>query len=210
MKLDTITRRGALKTGLKLGLATGATFGGLPAFAQAREVVEMTKGDADAPVTVIEYVSFTCPHCAQFHNEVYPKVRENFIETGKVKFVMREVYFDRYGLWAGMLARCGGGLRYFGILDLIFADQSAWLGDREPATVINNLYGLGRQAGMTNEDMEACLQDADWAKALVEEYQKNAEADNVTGTPSFVVNGEKVGNMGYAGFAEMLNSKLES
>ncbi|MEO0914677.1 MAG: DsbA family protein, partial [Pseudomonadota bacterium] len=196
MTSETFTRRGALKSGLAAGLAGGAGLSAWPALAQEREVLEMSKGADDAPVTVIEYASFTCPHCARFHEEVYPQIRANFIDSGKVRFVMREVYFDRFGLWAGMLARCGGPLRYFGIVDLIFEDQAGWLGDRTPATVINNLYGLGRQAGLSNDDMEACLQDAAWAKALVEEYQKNAEADDVTGTPSFMINGEKAGNMG--------------
>ncbi|QHQ36765.1 DsbA family protein [Algicella marina] len=206
---DRFTRRSALRTGLALGTLAAS---GLPAFAQEeeRKVVEMFKGEAEAPVTVIEYASFTCPHCANFHKTVFPQIRANFIDEGKVKFVMREVYFDRFGLWAGMLARCGGEMRYFGIVDILFEKQKEWIGNGEPATVIQNLYGIGRQAGLTQEDMEACLQDKAFAEALVAEYQKNATADEVSGTPSFVVNGEKVKNMDYEPFADLLNSKLES
>ncbi len=208
MTMKGISRRTALGTGLATGLTLA---GGLPALGQTREVIEMAKGPADAEVTVIEYASFTCPHCATFHSDVYPQLRANFIDTGRVRFVMREVYFDKYGLWAGMLARCAGPVRYFGMVDLIFSRQSEWLAGRPDDTVvISDLYKLGRQAGMTNDEMEACLQDRDFAEALLAEYQKNAEADNVRGTPSFVINGEMHSNMGYAAFADLLNTKLES
>ncbi|MEM9430056.1 MAG: DsbA family protein [Pseudomonadota bacterium] len=199
-----LTRR----TTLASGLAAGLTLGALPA--QAREVLEMSKGDPDAPVTVIEYASFTCPHCASFHAQVYPDIRANFIDTGKVRFVMREVYFDRYGLWAGMLARCGGEMRYFGIVDLIFQTQAQWTRAGDDRAVIGALYGLGRQAGLTDAEMEGCLQDQEFAEALVAEYQKNSEADNVRGTPSFKINGEMHSNMGYAEFARLLTNEIES
>lgn len=103
------------------------------------EVLEMTKGNPDAAVTLIEYASFTCPHCRSFHENVMPQLEEEFIEPGLINFVYREVYFDRYGLWAGMMARCAGPLRYFGIVDLIYEQQAEWTqglarrGGREPA-----------------------------------------------------------------------------
>ena len=78
-------------------------------------IVEMVQGEADAPVEIIEYASYTCPHCASFHANQYPQLKANYIDTGKVRFVYREVYFDRFGLWASMLARCGGEMRFFGI-----------------------------------------------------------------------------------------------
>lgn len=202
-----LTRRSALATGLA-GAATLAA----PLRAQGtREVIEMSKGADDAPVTVVEYASFTCPHCATFHKNVYPEIRANFIETGKVRFVMREVYFDKYGLWAGMLARCGGEIRYFGIVDLIFDEQSSWLAPRpDDRGVIAELFALGRRAGMTDGQMEACMNDRAFAEALVAEYQKNAEADNIQGTPSFLINGRMESNMSYADFERLLNAELES
>ncbi len=178
--------------------------------APAREVLEMAEGAEDAPVTVIEYASFTCPHCRSFHEEVYPKIKTDFIETGKVRFIMREVYFDRYGLWAGMVARCAGPDRYFGVIDLIFKNQDTWPRAEDPSVVVQNLFAIGRQAGMTNETMDECVQDGDWAQALVDRYQETATEHEITGTPSFVINGQKYSNMGYAQFAEVLNEKLES
>lgn len=87
-------------------------------------IVEMVLGAEDAPITMIEYASYTCPHCAAFHQGTYQEIKKNYIDTGKVKLVYREVYFDRYGLWASMVARCGGEDKFFGITDLIFKGQS--------------------------------------------------------------------------------------
>jgi protein-disulfide isomerase len=89
-------------------------------------VTEMILGDVNAPIEIIEYASMTCPHCANFHSDVYPQLKENYIETGKVKFVFREVYFDKYGMWASMIARCAGPDRFFGVIDQMFEKQKTW------------------------------------------------------------------------------------
>lgn len=184
-----------------------------PAFAQeaesAAEVREMSLGDPDAPVTVIEYASFTCPHCRNFHAESFDRLKEEFIDTGKVHFIYREVYFDRFGLWAGLLARCGGQERYFGLVDLIYENQSEWTSGEQPADIADNLRRLGRAAGLEDAQIEACLQDADKAQALVAEYQKNAEADGIRATPSFVIDGELYSNMPYDELAATIDGKLE-
>jgi protein-disulfide isomerase len=170
-------------------------------------IIEMTLGDPEAPITVIEYASFTCPHCRSFHETVFPQLEENFIDTGLVQFIYREVYFDRYGLWAGMIARCAGPVRYFGVVDLLYENQSEWtVGD--PATVAENLSRIGLTVGLTRDQVDACLQDGDTAQALVSWYEENAATDDVTGTPSFIINGEKYSNMSYASFAETLNALL--
>ncbi|MEM8581543.1 MAG: DsbA family protein, partial [Pseudomonadota bacterium] len=139
-------------------------------------VQEMALGSDDAPVTVIEYASFTCPHCANFHNSVFKDLKENYIDTGKVRFVYREVYFDRLGLWAGMTARCGGPERYFGITDLLYEQQRDWVGSGNPGEVAENLRRIGRVAGLSDEQLDSCLQDAEKAQALVAAYQANAAA----------------------------------
>ena len=87
---------------------------------------DMVKGHSDAKVTIVEYASFTCPHCATFHKEIFPKLREQYIDTGKVKFIYREVYFDAPGLWGGLLARCVSPQKYFGVVDLLYKKQSKW------------------------------------------------------------------------------------
>ncbi|MEO1551747.1 MAG: DsbA family protein [Pseudomonadota bacterium] len=210
MFLPRLTRRALIGSGLA-ATATLSAGASLAQEAQAPRLTgDMVKGDPDAPVTVVEYASFTCPHCKTFHEQVFPRINEEFIETGKVRFILREVYFDRYGLWAGMLARCGGEDRYFGMVDMIFANQSSWPRGNDPAEVASNLFAMGRQAALTDAQMDACLQDGEWAQTLVEQYQTNASADDVTGTPSFVIDGEKYSNMGYSEFERVLNEKLGS
>ncbi len=169
---------------------------------------DMILGDPDAPVTVIEYASFTCPHCARFHKEVFPKIKKNYIDTGKVKFVFREVYFDRYGLWAGMLAHCGGDMRYFGLAKMIFEDGNEWIAGGDGEKAIANLRKIGRAAGLSDEDMNACFSDEQLAKDLVAWYQKTATEDEITGTPSFVINGKKYSNMSYEDFAKAIEEAL--
>ena len=170
-------------------------------------VEDMALGNPEAPVTVIEYASFTCPHCKRFHAEVLPLLRKNYIEPGKVRLVYREVYFDRYGLWAGLLARCGGPLRYFGIAEMIYEKQAEWT-DGDAATVAGNLRRLGKAAGLSDEDLDRCFSNRDLARAMVAVYQQNATADNINATPSFVINGKKYLNMSYEDFAAILDGLL--
>ncbi len=164
-------------------------------------------GEENAPVTIVEYLSFTCPHCRTFHENAFKQLKADYIDTGKVKFVMREVYFDRYGLWAGMVARCGGGDRYFGIVDLIFENQSEWT-QGEPAAIAANLKRIGKVAGLDDATLDACLQDAEKAEALNAFFQKNAGEDGVNSTPSFVINGKLHSNMSYSDLKEILDGEL--
>src|SRR5690606_29582376 len=119
-----------------LALATLTAFGvtaisAAPAMAQASEqkkveIPELVLGNKDATVTLTEYASYTCPHCANFHSSVFKELKRDYIDTGKIKFVYREVFFDRPGLWAAMVARCGGDMRYFGIQEMLYAQQKDW------------------------------------------------------------------------------------
>ncbi|WP_299401068.1 DsbA family protein [uncultured Roseobacter sp.] len=173
-------------------------------------IAEMSLGNPDAPVTVIEYASFTCPHCASFHAGPYKQLKADYIDTGKINFVYREVYFDRYGLWASMIARCAGTPeKFFGMTDLIYAGQSEWSRAGDPAAIIEELRKIGRLAGLNGDTMEACLQDGDNARTLVAWYQENAEADGVDSTPSFVINGQKYSNMAYSEMAALIDAAAE-
>jgi len=176
--------------------------------ADASAVKEMSIGAKDAKVTVTEYASFTCPHCAEFHDTVYKKIKANYIDTGKVRFVMRDVYFDRFGLWASMIARCDGGTKFFGMSDLIYSRQREWLAGGDPAVIVNNLRKLGRASGMTNAEMDVCLKDETKAKNLVAAYQANATKDNINATPSFIIGGTKYLPMTYENFAKVLDAEL--
>ncbi|MFQ6550729.1 DsbA family protein [Aestuariibius insulae] len=171
-------------------------------------IIEMVQGAEDAPVTITEYASFTCPHCATFHANQYPQLKEEFIDTGKVRFTYRDVYFDRPGLWAAMIARCDPN-RFFGIAGMLYERQGEWTQGDGP-TIAENLKRIGIAAGLDAERVEACLADGDTAQALVAWYQQNAAADNVQATPTLVVNGETMSNMSYEDLKAVIEEELGS
>lgn len=169
---------------------------------------DMSIGNPDAAITVVEYASFTCPHCATFHHEVYPELKANYIDTGKINFIFRPVYFDGPGLWADMVARCGGEDRFFIVAGLLFDRQAEWSRADSAAGVAQGLQSIGRQAGMDDATIDACLQNNDAAKELVAAFQENASRDGIEGTPTFMIDGELNSNMSYASFAQILDEKL--
>jgi len=164
-------------------------------------IKEMQQGNPDAPVTVIEYASYTCPHCASFHSGNYKQLKADYIDTGKINFVYREVYFDRPGLWASAVARCAGtDAAFFGINDLLYTGQAEWVGPSrggDTAGTVDELRKIGRLAGLDGDTLEACLQNGDKLRTLVAWYQENAEEHGVQSTPSFVINGTTYRNMAY-------------
>ena len=195
--------------------ATGAA-GLAPALGLAESHAEMgglapdavtAMGPEDAPVTLIEYASFTCPHCRNFHQSILPGIKADYVDTGKVRFEYREVFFDRYGLWAAMIARCGGEARYFPIADMIYAKQSEWT-QGEPAEVAENLMRIGVAAGLSREEVEACLQDAEQAQGMVELFEARREQDGVNSTPNLVIGGENMGAMSEADLRAALDAAL--
>ena len=173
----------------------------------ASDILEMTLGAADAPITLVEYASFTCPHCANFHDTVLPGLKSEYIDTGKVKFIYRDVFFDRFGLWASMIARCEP-TRFFGISDMLYSQQKEWIGSGDPAMIADNLKKMGKVAGLTDAQLDTCLTDGAKAEALVAWYQKNAEADGINSTPSLVIDGKKFSNMSFADLQAILDKKL--
>lgn len=165
-------------------------------------------GKLDAKVKIVEYLSFTCPHCAAFHADVLPLLKADYIDTGKVRLEYQEVYFDRYGLWAAMMARCGGEMRYIGITDILYNTQKDWTGSDDPNAVVENLKKIGRTAGMNDAQLDVCMKDKAMAEALVANFQTNMEADKVEGTPTFIINGTKHSNMAYEDLKKVLDEEL--
>ncbi|MEJ6399171.1 DsbA family protein [Yoonia sp. 208BN28-4] len=171
-------------------------------------IMDMVQGSADAPVEMIEYASYTCPHCARFHADTYPELKADYIDSGKVRFVYREVYFDRFGLWASMVARCGGQEKFFGITDLIYEKQREWTESGDPAIIAEELNKIGLMAGLDAETLDACMSDGEMAQNLVDWYRANAERDDVSSTPSFLIDGQKYSNMAYADLKAILDDKI--
>ena len=144
--INTLTRRQvmALTAGFAVLTATGLRAQDAPA---AAPVANFGIGDPNAKVKIMEFLSFTCPHCAHFHGDVYPKLKAEYIDTGKVRLDYHEVYFDQLGLLGAMLARCGGELRYMGITDMLLDKQQDWAGAGDMNAAVEGLKVIGRTAG---------------------------------------------------------------
>jgi len=198
-----------LKLNRRALIALAAAMASAPALAQdATAPGDFSIGSPDAPVKIIEYASFTCPHCANFHAAVFQDLKRDYIDTGKVHFTLREVYFDRYGLWAGMVARCGGDMRYYGITDMLFEQQADWAGSDDPMQVLANLRTIGVAAGLEGTAIDACLNDQTMAEALVTQFETNMKADAVKGTPTLFVNGTMLSNLTYDDLKAVVDAEL--
>ena len=176
----------ALKRGIPSALAQ----------ATAAEVLEIKDndrvlGEADAPVTIIEYASTTCGHCATFHKDVLPTVKSDWIEAGRAKLVLRHFVLNQLDLRASMVARCMEGQRYFGFMDSLFRSQAEWaVNDGEKA--LDTLQRLASAAGMDAERFQSCITDEAEANVLLEKMAAAREAFDVSSTPTFLINGQKI------------------
>ena len=144
-------------------------------------------GDAKAPVTMIEYASFTCPHCAHFAVAVLPEVKKKWIDSGKVKLIYRDFPLDQTALKAAQLAECAGKDKYFGVIDMIFATQQKWATASDP---IADLAKSLRIAGMGDAEVKACLANDAVANGVIADY-RGGETLGVNSTPTLFINGEQ-------------------
>ncbi len=167
-------------------------------------------GDEDAPITIVEYASFTCSHCRDFEETVLPKVQEKYIDTGKAKLVYREVYFDGAGLLAASLARCVPEEQYFPMAFTLYDQYDSWLKDQtDMAGVVTELTQLGVLAGLGKDKIAACLDDRAAQESMIANSQKNMEADDVRGTPTLIIDGEVVRDWAWENLEPLLDKKLE-
>ncbi|MDH3240493.1 MAG: DsbA family protein [Alphaproteobacteria bacterium] len=145
-------------------------------------------GDPGAPVTLIEYASLTCPHCAEFHNSVLPKLKKDYVETGKLRVVYRDFPLNAGALRASALARCAGRDRFFGFLDLLFERQAQWAFGPSPMAGLTEIAALG---GLTEQDLANCFQDNKLLEQIALQKKEAEEKFGVDSTPSFIINGRK-------------------
>lgn len=168
---------------------------------------DIVLGAEDAPLTIIEYASFTCIHCAAFHQDNFPRLKADYIDTGKVRFIQRDVYFDAVGLWAGVLARCEPA-KFYPVSGMLLDEQGQWLGGQSGEEIAANLRRIGLRAGMTEAQMQACWDDEAMVQALVGAYQTNAAADEINATPTFIIGDQKVPNQSWDSMTAIIDAKL--
>ena len=145
-------------------------------------------GNADAPVEIVEYASMTCGACAYFHASTYPELKAKYVDTGQVKFIVRNFVANSVDLSASMVARCSGEGQFYAVTDLMFRSREEMLG-QDP---ISGIAGIVRRAGISRADVDACLQDRELQKAIVASRDEGARRFGVSSTPTFVINGEEV------------------
>lgn len=163
---------------------------------------EVVLGDAKAPVTIIEYASMTCPHCANFHTDTFKALKEKYVDSGKVRFIYREFPFDGLALRAAMLARCSGEKRFFPMLDVLFRQQKSWSRSKTP---LLDLAKIGRLAGVGQAQFDACMADEALANIVINNRLTGEKEHDVKSTPSFVINGDLIsGNKTLTQFDEIL------
>jgi protein-disulfide isomerase len=147
---------------------------------------EMTLGDPNAPVTVIEYASMTCPHCAHFSTTTFPELKKRYIDTGKVRFIFREFPLDQLAAAGFILARCAGPDKYFPMIETLFASQRDWVVQRPLAPLV----AIAKQAGLTQEAFEACLANQQLLEGIEKVRSEASEKFGVQSTPTFFINGK--------------------
>ena len=210
------TRRDALKiSGLALGAGLALPYPSRAAQAQNAEVAALMQpgplgdvwlGPADAKCTIIEYASMTCSHCAAFHRNTWPTLKERYIDTGKVRFTLREFPLDPLATAAFMLARCQGDSKYYPITDLLFDQQPAWAFTPKPVDALEQML---RQAGYSKQTFEACLKDQKVYSAVNAVKQRGLDVFKVDSTPTFFINGERyTGEMTVEGMEKVIKPIL--
>jgi protein-disulfide isomerase len=216
-------RRGVFETAAAAGLTIASFFAVLgdaaaPVLAQGAAVAldELMAGEAlpdvaigtnNAPVTIIEYASMTCAHCAGFYATTFPELKHKYIDTGKVRFILREFPLDPLAAAGFMLARCAGDDKRNAIVDLLFAQQKNWAFTDKP---LEALAALLKQTGMSQNSFDACLKNQDLYNKIAKMHDRAAEKFGVTSTPTFFINGKKEkGEMTPDAIAKLLDPLLK-
>jgi protein-disulfide isomerase len=171
---------------------------------------DMALGPADAPVTITEYASMTCPHCAAFNADVFPKIKSTYIDPGKIRYVFREFPLDIKAAAGSMLSRCiakGDAAKYFAVTDLLFKQQADWVTKNTTET----LTRIGKQAGLSQQQVDDCLKDQSLLDKIVADQKFANEVLKVNSTPTFFINGEMIkGETSFEEFDKRIKALLKS
>jgi protein-disulfide isomerase len=178
--------------------------------AKPQSLPDMALGPANAPVTITEYASMTCPHCANFNEAVFPKIKSTYIDTGKIRYVFREFPLDIKAAAGSMLARCiakDDAPKYFAVIDLLFRQQNDWVMKNTTET----LTRIGKQAGLSQQQVEDCLKDQALLDKIAADQKFANEVLKVNSTPTFFINGEMLkGETSFDEFSKRINSLLKT
>ena len=171
---------------------------------------DMVLGPANAPVTITEFASMTCPHCSAFNETVFPKIKSAYIDTGKIRYVFREFPLDIKAAAGSMLARCiakDDSGKYFAVIDMLFKQQNDWVLKNTTETLIR----IGKQAGLSQQAVEDCLKDQALLDKIAADQKYASEVLKVDSTPTFFINGEKIkGETSFEEFDKKIKSLLKS
>lgn len=167
---------------------------------------DIVLGADDASVVMVEYSSLSCPHCAHFQKDIFPEIKENYIDTGKVLFIHRDFPLDEPALRGAMLAHCAGNDRYYTFIKVLFDKQDSWAYQKNYLEILSNIAKLG---GISSEKFDACMQDKALEHAIVEGKFTAANIMDITSTPSFFINGAKYsGANNYPTFSKIIDDAL--
>lgn len=156
---------------------------------KAGPLPEIAIGRADAPVTIVKYMSLTCPYCRRFQLETYPQLKRELIDTGKVRFILREFPLDNLAAAGAMLARCAGGDKTYPLIEVLFAKQDSWVVRSNP---VPKLFEIAKQAGFTQESFDKCLTDQKLLDGITGTRDRANKSLGVRSTPTFFINGKKL------------------
>ncbi len=154
-------------------------------------IKERILGDVNAPITIIEYSSLTCSHCASFHADTLPDLKKKYIDNGKVKIIFRDFPFDAVSARAAMVARCVEPKRYFKFLEVLFKTQRQWASNDEQASM-RALASMAKMAGMGEDDFNACITNEAILDGILERRLDGVKKFEIRATPSFIINDEKI------------------
>lgn len=207
------TRRSAIVAALALVACAAAAIGAnaqgsAPAAPAAEALPDLVLGNHDATVVIEEYASLTCGHCGAFHTNVLPHLKATWIDTGKVRFIYRDFPLDELAIGAAMFARCGGEAKREALLSHLYATQKVWLA--ENANPLDEFIKTGRQMGLPQATIEACLADEKMFNAILAEREAADKKHTIEGTPTFIINGRKFeGRADAAGFDAALKALVK-
>ena len=163
-------------------------------------------GDNNAKITIIEYASMTCDHCANFHKNIFPEIYEKYIQTGKVKFIFRDFPLDKQALFAAILANCAPKEKYFDFVKLIFNTTQKWVSVEDE--FLKKLKNIGKMGGLSNDQIESCFRDENMVDLAINSRSNGEKKFNITSTPSFIINGKKYSSMTFEQFEKVLDNLI--